>query len=107
MQTEIVWIGRDNSIDLILKADGTAIALAAATRITAGFGATLIDSDNGDTDPIRWAKVGYETGEIRLFLGALETPLTAGVYKVPITVYEPANPHGIFWGHVDIRVLTP
>jgi hypothetical protein len=104
MQTEFVFLGHDNRIDLILKADGGAVDLSGANRMTLTLGTKLIDSDNGDTDPIRWAKAGYATGELRLFLGG--EALTAGEYMVPLIVYDGSNPQGIVWGIIPISVVA-
>lgn len=104
MITEFIYLGHDNPINKILKADGVAIALTSVTRMTLTFGAKLIDSDNGDADPIRWIKPGYATGEFRMFLGA-ET-ISPGPYQVPLIVYDPTNPNGIFWGRIPITVIA-
>jgi len=104
MQTEFVYLGHDNSIDLILKSNGTAVDLSDVTDMTLTFGAKLIKSDNGDSDPIRWIKSGYDTGEIRLFLG--DQMIRAGNYNAPLIVYDPTNPNGIFWGSIPITVAA-
>lgn len=69
MAAEVVYLGHDNSIDRILKSDGVAVALTSVTRMTLTMETKLVDSDNGATDPIRWSKEGYATGEVRFFLG--------------------------------------
>jgi hypothetical protein len=104
MQTEFVYLGHDNSIDLILKSNGVAVALTSVTRMTLTLGAKLIDSDNGDADPIRWIKSGYATGEFRLFLGA-ET-ITPANYQGVLIVYDATNPNGVVWGRVPLTVIA-
>jgi hypothetical protein len=104
MQTEFVYLGHDNSIDLILKANGVAVSLTSVTRMTLTLGAKLIDSDNGDADPIRWNKAGYATGEFRLFLGA--EVIKVGAYQAALIVYDAMNPNGIFWGKIPITVVA-
>jgi hypothetical protein len=104
MQTEFVYLGHDNRIDLILKADGAAVDLSGANRMTLTLGSALIDSDNGEADPIRWAKGGYATGEVRLFLGGED--LTATDYKAPLVVYDGSNPEGIVWGVIPISIIA-
>lgn len=96
MTTEIVYLGHDNSIDLILKADGTAVDLSSVTQMTVTLGGTTITSAGGDTDPIRWAKSGYDTGEVRLYLGGQTIP--AGSYRAVLVVYDSVNLNGIVWG---------
>ena len=102
MATEIVYLGHDNTIDLLLKADGTAQDLSSVTKITATFGDTLIESTDAATGPITWAQSGYDTGEIRLALG--DQSITADRYMVPIVVYDATNTDGIVWGYVAIEV---
>lgn len=111
MQQEIVYLNHANTIDLILKrkraSDPAPIPLTngemdAITRMTLSFGSLLIDSDNGDSDPIRWRKSEYATGEIRLFLGA--EAITAKIYSAPLVVYDPTNPEGVMWGRINIKV---
>ena len=98
MDTENVYLGRDNTINLILKADGSAVDLTAVTKISITFGTTVIESSNGVTDPILWVQTGYNTGEIRLKLGAQAIP--AGTYQAALIVYEATYPNGIHWGTV-------
>jgi hypothetical protein len=102
--TEIVYLGHDNSIDLLLKADDVAQSLASVTRATITIGEVTIDSDNGETDPIRWAKSGYDTGEIRLFLGGQTLVEAAQPYTSYLVIYDADHPEGIVWGYVLIRV---
>jgi len=104
MEREIVYLGHENSIDLILKADGIAVALTSVTRMTLTLGTTLIDSENGGADPIRWIQTGYATGEIRLFLG--DQTISAGNYQAPLVVYDPTNTDGIVWGFIPITVIA-
>lgn len=104
MTTEIIWLGHDNTIDLLLKADGVAQDLASVTKITATFGSTMITSEDHAAGAILWNNDGYDTGEIRLDLG--DQSIDPGGYGVPIVVYDPSNTEGIVWGtiHVAARV---
>lgn len=105
MATEIVYLGHDNSINKTLKEDGAAEALTAVTRITLTLGTTLIDSDNGDADPIRWIKSGYATGEVRFFLGG--QTITPGEYENAwVVVYDPTNATGVVWGSFKVEVVA-
>lgn len=104
MQTELIYLGHDNFIDLILKSDGVAVDLTSVTRMTLTLGATLIDSDNGATDPIRWAKAGYATGQVKLYLG--NQTITAGSYRAPLIVYDATNTNGIVWGLVPLAIIA-
>jgi hypothetical protein len=102
MEHEIVYLGHDNRIDIILKADGSAVDLSSVTRMTLSFDSLLIDSDNGDLDPIQWVKAGYVTGEVRISLGGQSIP--AGDYRAALVVYDPSNPNGIVWGLLLIQI---
>jgi len=102
MDLEIVFLGHDNSIDLILKADGTVQNLSSVTKMTLSFGDLLIESTNEDTDSIRWAKDGYATGEVRLFLGG--EAIDPEMYHAPLVVYDETNDDGIVWGTIPISV---
>ena len=111
MASETVWLGHDNTIDLVLKKDGVALTddeMDAITQITVTFGSILITSTNQADDPIRWRVNGYETGEIRISVGGESIP--PRVYdNVWITVYDAANTDGVVWStdgdtiSVDVR----
>jgi len=100
---EKYYLTHDNSIDLLLKSNNAAVNLAGANKITISVDDTLIESENGASDPILWAKTGYDTGEIRLFLK--NENLTVGDYKVPIVVYTVDAPDGIVWDYFILKVL--
>ena len=76
MQTEIIYLARNNTIDLTLKADGVAQDLSSVTKITATIGSDLLESEDATGGVIRWSGDGYSTGEIRIVAGA--ESLTAG-----------------------------
>lgn len=102
MNPEIVYLGHDNWIDAVLKEDGSAKSMSAATKMTLTFGSLLVDSTNDAADPILWAKEGYLTGQIRIKLGQVAIP--AGSYDAPLVVYDASNPNGIVWGEIPIQV---
>ena len=102
MTTEIVWLGHDNTIDLLLKADDVAQDLSAVTKITASFGSTLVTSTDKAAGLITWDQAGYDIGEIRMDIGG-ET-ITPGGYDVPIIVYDTSNTDGVVWGEVSTLV---
>ena len=108
---EYVYLGRDNTIDLLLMkkhpVDDTAwvpVDLSVAIKITASFGDDLVSSVDPATGVITWDQPGYDVGEIRLALG--EEALTAGTYQVPIIVYDVSNDDGIQWKKVDMKVVA-
>jgi hypothetical protein len=101
---ETVYLGHDNDIRLILKSDGSAVNLAAITDMTVSIGEVTVESDNGDSDPIRWAKAGYATGEVRLFLGA-QSLISSGPGLAWLIVYDTDHPNGTVWGSFKYRVI--
>jgi hypothetical protein len=104
MKLEIAYLGHDNSIDLILKADGVAQPLASFTKMTLTFDTLLVSSTNLDTDPIRWGKLGYGTGEVRLFLGGIPVPPKS--YNVPLILFDSSDLEGIVWDFIPIKVVA-
>jgi copper chaperone CopZ len=100
--SEIVFLAHNNTIDLLLKADGVAQDLSNVTKITATFRATTIISEDHVSGSIKWDNAGYATGEIRLDLGG--QTIAARSYCVPIVVYDLANTDGVVWGYVPIEV---
>ena len=99
MTTEIVYDGHDNTIDLLLKADGTAQDLSEVTRMTLEVGSTTVDSDESGS-AFDWAP--GMTGKLILALG--DEDLTAGTYRAILTVYDPSNTDGIVWGTFKLIV---
>lgn len=104
MSVETVYLGHDNSIDMILKADGVAQSLAAVTSMTLTFGTLKITSTNQVNDVIKWNQGGYATGEVRFFLGAQNIP--PGLYTAPLVVYDASNDDGIVWTRIRISVIA-
>jgi len=104
MPNEYAYLGHDNTIDLILKSDGTAQDLSAVTKITATFGSTLVESTDKASGLITWDQSGYDIGEIRLDLG--QQSLTADTYTVPIVVYDATYTNGVVWGEIIVVVRS-
>jgi hypothetical protein len=105
MTTEIVYLGRDNRIDLLLKADGAAVDLASVTRMDLVVGAVTVTSANASNDPIRWAQEDYATGEVRMSLGAVTgLAASANACAATLIVFDGSNPRGIVWGTVNVLI---
>ncbi len=107
MTYEIVWLGHDNFNALLLQADGEAVDLSGVVSMSLAVEDLVIDSTNQEGDPIRWVQEGYQTGEIRLFLGG--QAIVARRHKAKLAVYDSSNPNGILWGYVwlDARTGVP
>lgn len=115
MTTEIIYLSHGNIKSLILYrqryTDPAPVPIPldemdTITRMTLTLGTTLIDSDNGASDPIQWgSKPGYVAGEIRLDLGGLTIP--PGSYKNAwLVVYDPTITTGNVWGSFPVYVLA-
>jgi len=99
MITEVCYIGHDNTIDLLLKADGAAVDLSSVTRMTLEVDSTTIDSETSP-DAFDWDT--GTTGKVILALGDEE--LTAGRHTATLVVYDPTNADGIVWGKFILAV---
>lgn len=101
---EIIELGYDNDIRLILKSDGVAQSLSAVTQIKLIIGGTTYTSDNSSGKRILWDKAGYDTGEVRIMLGKAgstgDTSVpTAGTYSnCPLIIYSATYDDGLRWG---------
>ena len=110
METEFVFLGHDNTVDLKLFADNqdglgfVATDLENVTKITATFGAVFIESTDKVNGLITWDQPTYETGEIRMKLGA--QALGAGDVDVALVVYDASTLGGIVWdSQMPFRVI--
>ena len=101
--TEYHWIGHDNTIDLVLKEDGSAVSTTSLTTVTLTLDDQTISSTNQASDPIRWNQTGYATGEIRIDLSG-ET-VNVGEHEAVVTAYDAANTDGIVWKHTTSAEL--
>lgn len=108
MITEKVYLGRDNTIDLLLKADGAAVDLESVSRMVLVVGSVTVDSA---VYPAAFDWDTGTTGKVILALGQLmdgeEPPaniLSAGAYTATLTVYDPTNDDGLVWAKLKIVV---
>jgi len=100
MDREIIYRGRNNSIDLLLKSDGSAHDLSGVTHaeVTFGSGVTL----NSGASPWFFSGVTSTTGQLVLKFGT--AGLTAGIYDSKVIIYDTSNTSGVMWGKVPIKV---
>lgn len=102
---EIVYLGKDNTIDLLLKADGSAQDLSSVTRM-------IVKQDDGDWEvdyntynsAFDWAP--GTTGKVILDLAAAlaAESVSADEYIVRLIVYDPPNTKGIVWDRFVLEV---
>jgi hypothetical protein len=105
MAKEKFYPRHSNSNNFLLKSDGVIYPLDDFTSATFSIRNHKVVSSNGDTDPIRWCKPGYASGEIRIFLSG-ET-ITAGIdEEAYLVIYSPSYPAGYVWGSVDSEVIV-
>jgi hypothetical protein len=106
-ETEIVYLGADNSIDLILKADGVVQNIASLTKVELDFpdeyGVTTISGETSGT-PFDW-ETNAASGKLVISLGA-ETGISAGMtyYDVRLVIYDADNTNGIVWDTINLDV---
>lgn len=104
---EHLYLGNDNTIDRVLRSDGTALTssqMAAITKVTISFGSTTIDSDEagaGPGQPFDW-ETRADEGVLILDLGG--QTITAGSYLAELIVFDATNTNGIVWGNIPIIV---
>lgn len=97
---EIVYLGRDNTIELLLKADGVAQDLTPVTKMV------LKDEDGGwelDSSllPALFDWNTGVTGKLVLDLGSSNIP--PGYYTCSLIVFDSSNTNGIVWGNFVIE----
>lgn len=99
MITEVLYNGRDNSIDLLLKVDGEAYDLSDVTKAELDVEGTVINS-NGSPNAFDWDT--DTTGKIILTLGG--EGLSEGFYTAELILYAPTFTNGVSWGFFKLRV---
>lgn len=96
MLREIVYLNRDNTIDLQLKNDGNVANLSGTTKMELIVNGTTISSVTSP-DAFDWSA---GNGKLVLALGAEN--LSAGSYIAKLIVYDADNTDGIVWGYLRI-----
>jgi len=96
---EIIWNGRDNTIDFVLYADqdsGCTIQnLSSVTHVavTFGSGTTISSATSPELFP---GGVTSSVGELNLQFG--NANLAPGAYKSELIVFDATNSNGLVWG---------
>lgn len=99
---ETIYVGRDNLINLLLKADGVVQDLTAVTKIELLYKEGYYDSDNFASafDYSTYATSGI----VILDIGSIG--LEAGQDKnAELIVYDASNASGIIWDTFDLKVI--
>lgn len=104
LATEIVYKGRDNTFDKLLKRDGVAENLSSVTKVGLLFLGRYIHSNNY---PSAFDYVTQKTlGIITFRLGAIATLPTGRDQATELIIYDATNPNGIVWGTFDLEVRS-
>jgi hypothetical protein len=108
MQTLTVYLGRDNTEDLVLFADGVPQDLPGVTRVVLTIGDIEVDSTVAPAGTITWPQAltwqDAPVEGIRFKLGAED--LMPGIYSgARLVLYGAAAPAGLVWSDaLTVRV---
>lgn len=105
MSRELIYLGKGNTIDWQLQADGVAVDLASVTRMVAEVAGVTIDSadtgGNSQGNPFYWTSGVPSAGVANLFLTLGEKlaadSTAAGTYRLRLTIYDPDHSNGLVW----------
>ena len=87
---EVVYTGRDNSIDLLLTENGVSIPnYTALIRIVMTLGVTVIDSD------LQPSAFDWTGNKLICKLGLSGIP--AGEHTAKVETWDVSNPNGVVW----------
>jgi len=98
MAREIVYSGRDNTVDLVLVADKLPVDITPITRVTIDVGGTIVDSDatpGAFVWPVDRELDGRPVKALLLKLGGVG--LATGDYRAELVVYDTDHPAGLVW----------
>lgn len=102
VEREVIYLDKDNSIDLLLKSDGSAQDLSGVTHMEVVISGVTIHSKTSST---LFSGVTSSTGQLTLKLGSAGG-LTSGSYQAELIVYDTSNSNGIVWGEIPILIKS-
>lgn len=105
---ELIWLGRDNTIDLLLYSNSSVVDLTAVTEMRLAFknSTVVLTSTDSGSGLIQWGSTAFDTGEIRIVAGG-STLLVPGRYTGTLVVFDPSNSSGVVWDNdIPIRVMA-
>jgi len=109
---ELIWLGKDNAIGLLLYTTTGAQDLSAVTEMRLALQGTtvIIVSTDSTAGKIKWGESSYQTGEIRIIAGdssVLSTSMAGKKYKASLIVFDPSNSSGLVWDNdIPIRIIA-
>ena len=97
MIREVIYKGRDNSIDLQLSSDSGVADFTGVTKIelvsSPGDLATISSTDHPE-----YFDTTSGDGVLKMFLGQVENLIVGKNHQFDIILYDADNIHGINWG---------
>jgi hypothetical protein len=94
-EIDTIYLGSDNTNELLLKVKGVAQDLRSVTKIDLEFDDGLkVSNSTSDAFPIKWTGTG-ETGKVILQLG--HENITEGERTASLVTFDPIVPDGILW----------
>ena len=100
MDREIIYLGRDNSIDVVLYQDGSPKNLTGVTDVKVYISGTTISSA---ASPTLFSGTTSTTGVISMKFGNA-AGLSAAFYDAKMIVYHADYTNGILWGMIPVVV---
>ena len=102
-QREVVYLGRDNSVDLQLLASGTPIDLSAVTKFELKDTLCGWDTIDSSTSP---GAFDITKGNGILVLNLGDEGISPGDQSAWLILYDGAHDDGIVWGKVFFSVIN-
>jgi hypothetical protein len=103
---EVIWKGHDNSVDLQLFSNDSAVDLSPVSEMRVVFDdSVVVKSTDSAVGSIKWNQSGYSLGEIRISAGTYSC-LSTGVHIGTLVVYDGSNPNGIIWDDVPFMIRS-
>ena len=100
MITETVYLDRDNTNSLELRANGAAQDISNLSRVTLKVGEKTIDS-RIHSNVFDWSTNGA-SGQLDMTLGHQD--LREGTFQARLTVFDNSYPNGLVWGDFMLQV---
>ena len=96
---ETIYLSHDNTIELLLKSNGTPQDLSSVNRVQLEFPSVTLDS-NTHPEYFNW-----NTGTTgKLVISAGSASLSSGAYEAKLIVYDPSHTNGVVWGKLEIVI---
>ena len=101
MDREIIYLQRDNAIDVLLKSEGSAEDLSGVSQIDVVISGVTMSSASS---PALFSGVTATNGIITLKFGSATEVLSSGKFNAEMIVYDSDNINGVVWGEIPILV---